>query len=83
MKNNKEFSLEFCPKCNSAEIYTTKGIKRTFGARSMLPVSSINRIFLDTYICVDCGYFVEILRKKDLENKKIILSIKKKWNKVK
>ena len=71
-----------CPKCGSAEVYTTCGIGKR-GERMQLVISSIKWFFLDTYICTNCGHFEEYVNDDDLKNEKAINKIKETWNKVK
>lgn len=42
---------------------------------------SFDRIFLDTYICIECGYFEEVIAKEELDEK-MITNIKKNLKKV-
>lgn len=70
-----------CPKCGNNDIYTTRGTSKR-GDRMIIPASSFDRIFLDTYICIDCGYFEEIVPPEELKEK-MKSSIIKNWKKVK
>lgn len=70
-----------CPKCNSTEVYTTKGQAKR-GERMTLPVSGWKMYFLDTYLCTDCGHFEEYIPDEEMQDKKMIEKIKSTWNKV-
>jgi predicted nucleic-acid-binding Zn-ribbon protein len=67
-----------CPKCGSRDIYTDKkNLKR--GDRCSIAVSSWVKIFIDTYVCISCGYIEEYAVKLD-ENK--LGKIKSDWSRV-
>ena len=69
-----------CPKCQGTEIYTDKyGPKR--GDRCSIGFSSWGKGFLDTYICLGCGYVEEYLSTDDLNKDKKIKLIKENWRK--
>lgn len=71
-----------CPKCNSTEVYTDAVlIKR--GDRMRIVISSLKSIFLDSFLCLSCGYFEEHVPEEDLKDEKLIEKIKKNWEKVK
>lgn len=71
-----------CPKCSSNEVYTdNKATKR--GERMIIPVSSWTRIFLDSYICISCGYVEEWIPESRLKDENLISKIKDNWEKVK
>ena len=69
-----------CPRCNSKEVYTTKGQAKR-GERMTIPVSSWKSIFLDTYLCTSCGHFEEYVPDEELDVK-MKEKIKESWNKV-
>ena len=71
-----------CPVCGSDEVYTDNtSVKR--GERMIIPVTGWSRLFLDIYICTNCGYFKEFIAEKDLKDEKKITKIKEHWKKVK
>jgi predicted nucleic-acid-binding Zn-ribbon protein len=69
-----------CPKCQSKEVYTDKGLPKR-GERSSLPISSWSRLFVDLYICLDCGYFEEYVEQADLDNEKKMNKLKEMFGK--
>lgn len=69
-----------CPKCSSSNIYADGDPKR--GDRCTIPISSWKKLFLDTYVCLDCGFVEEYVCKEDLKNSKKIEKLKEEWNKV-
>ena len=71
-----------CPKCGSNEVYTDReALKR--GERMQLVISSWKSIFLDSYICLTCGYFEEHVPEDELRNEKLIEKVKENWKRVK
>lgn len=70
-----------CPRCGSNEVYTTKDKYRA-NYRSVVLVSALKAFRVDTYACIQCGYFEEYIMEKDLQNKKIIQKVKEGWKKV-
>lgn len=69
-----------CPICNSNEIYCDNGLPK-HGERMNLIISSWKQIFLDTYICINCGHFEEFINKPDLDDS-TKEKIRSKWKKV-
>ena len=70
------------PKCASNEVYTDNDVTKR-GERMIIPVTSWKRIFLDSYICISCGYIEEWIPEKELKDEKIISKVKENWMKVK
>ncbi len=71
-----------CPKCGSNEVYTDRGaLKR--GERMQLVISSWKSIFLDSYLCITCGYFEEHVPEEELRDEKLIEKVKGNWKRVK
>lgn len=70
-----------CPKCNSTEVYTTKGTTKR-GERSSIGVSSFSAISIDLYICTSCGYMEEYGEEGDLKDLKKMEKLKKLFRKV-
>ena len=68
-----------CPSCNGKEIYTTRDVQKR-GDRGQIAVTGFARIFLDTYICLGCGHFEEIVPTSDLAA--VSDKIRSSWNKV-
>jgi predicted nucleic-acid-binding Zn-ribbon protein len=81
MDNDNTLKSGTCPKCGGREIYTTRDISKR-GERMQLVVSSVQRFFLDTYICTSCFHFEEYVSEKEKADEKIIAKIKETWNKV-
>lgn len=69
-----------CPKCNSSNVHTNaRATKR--GDRAILPISNWTSMFIDTYICWDCGYLEEYINAKDLKDPANLEKINKEWKK--
>ncbi|MBX7094899.1 MAG: hypothetical protein K1X56_09265 [Flavobacteriales bacterium] len=58
-----------CPKCGSQNILTNKGVSKR-GERSSMAVSSFTSLFIEVYMCTDCGFFEEYIDEADLRNPK-------------
>ena len=52
------------------------------GERSIVAVSSWTQLFVETYVCLDCGFFEEYVMQKELRNAEKIEKIKSTWKKV-
>lgn len=70
MKNTKT-----CPKCKSKDIVIFSGSKRGSGTRGFcnslfLGISAFSAVYINRYICCNCGYTEEWISKKDLEKVK-------------
>ena len=70
-----------CTRCNSKEVYTTKGQTKR-GERMTLAVSSWKSFFLDTYVCTDCGHFEEYISDEEMKDRKTWEKVRETWNKV-
>jgi len=70
-----------CPKCSSKEVYTNAGLVKR-GERCSLPVTSWTSIFVDIYICLQCGFVEEYITDKELANKEKINKIKNEFKKI-
>lgn len=81
MPASKTLKSGTCPRCDSIDVYTTRGIAKR-GERMQLVVSSIKWFSLDTYICTNCGYYEEFINENELKDAKIINKIKDTWKKV-
>ncbi len=81
MSNLSTLKSGVCPICGEKEVYTTAGTPKR-GERMILAVSSWIQIFLDTYICTNCGHFEEYLSDKDFHDSSVIDTIKKEFIKV-
>jgi hypothetical protein len=64
-----------CPNCSSTEVYTTKGTPKR-GDRSSIGVSSFTSVFIDLYICTNCGFIEEYAEEADLKNPKKMEKLK-------
>lgn len=70
-----------CPQCGSSEVYFYP--TALFNVeRAYLSIGPLKRIKLESYLCTSCGHFEEYLCDKNLEDKKTIETVKKKWKKV-
>jgi len=79
--NEQTMKSGTCPKCGSNEVYTDRDLLKR-GERMQLVISSWKTIFLDTYICLTCGYFEEHIPEKDLKDEKLIGKIRETWKRV-
>lgn len=70
-----------CPNCGSHEVYTDHEVTKR-GERMIIPITSIRRFFLDSYICISCGYVEEWIPERELSNRKLIDKVKQNWQKV-
>jgi hypothetical protein len=82
MNNSDTLKSGICLRCKSNDIYTTKDQPKR-GDRMQIPVSSMKWFSLDTYICINCCHFEELINEKELKDNKIIEKIKGSWSKVK
>lgn len=69
-----------CSECGSTEVYTNKK-NNPRGERGQLIVSSFKFMFIDTYICLNCGKFEEYVNESDFKDEKVREKIKKNWKK--
>ena len=69
-----------CPVCGSVEVYDNRD-KLAASQRKYILISQIKSFTLDTYVCLNCGYFKEFIRDEDIKNEKITAKVKSKWNK--
>lgn len=70
-----------CPKCNGQNIYTNSGLTSR-GERSFVIVSSWTKLFVENYVCMDCGFFEEYVTPEDLRNVAKQEKVKSTWKKV-
>lgn len=69
-----------CPICGSNEIYTDKGtLKR--GERMLFVISNWKALYIDSYICINCGHFEEYIADKDF-NESAKQKIRDQWKRV-
>lgn len=70
-----------CPKCSSTEIYTNyKANPR--GERGRIVIRGWKWMWIDLYLCMDCGFFEEYVNEKDFRDEKNREKIKSIWKKV-
>lgn len=69
-----------CPKCEGQEIYTDADCTKR-GDRASIGFSSWKKYFIDTYICMNCGFIEEYVEKEDLLNEKKFQELKLNWKK--
>ncbi|MBO6061375.1 MAG: hypothetical protein J6P98_04580 [Clostridia bacterium] len=64
MKNSK-----VCSKCGSKAIYVSEGGAGAYGSGNNIPIGSFvwQSVPVDRYICCDCGYTEEWLRREHLD----------------
>jgi len=63
MKNTR-----ICPKCNRSNIVVVEGNVGAYGTRSniMLGATILSEVKVDRYVCCDCGFLEEWIRKEDI-----------------
>lgn len=71
-----------CPKCDGTDIYTDAGLMKR-GERCDIGISSWTKLFLDVYICRDCGFFEEYICNEDLRSEKKREKLVAEWKKYK
>lgn len=69
-----------CPKCQGSSIFTDAGMSKR-GERCYLPVSSWSKLFLDVYVCADCGFVEEYLSDSELTDLKSMSKLRENWKK--
>lgn len=69
-----------CPVCGSNEVYDNRG-KSAGDNRKFIVVSAVKSFTIDAYVCLSCGYLKEFIRDEDMQNEKLKLKVKEKWNK--
>lgn len=70
-----------CPKCKSTELYTNVGLAKR-GDRSLIALSSWKGLFVDVYVCAQCGFIEEYIATRELENPATLEKLKTYWKKV-
>ena len=70
-----------CPKCASKEVYSDNSATKR-GERMIIPITGFKRLYLDSYICLSCGYVEEWIAEKDLKDRKMVEKVKENWVKV-
>jgi len=70
-----------CPKCNSTKLYTNAGLAKR-GDRSMIALSSWKGLYVDVYVCSQCGFIEEYASTRELENPTTLEKLKTNWKKV-
>lgn len=80
-QNSNLLSSGNCPKCGGIEIYTNANAPDR-GDRRQLAISSFKSILVNTYLCMACGYFEEVIPVEELRNEKTLEKIKSSWEKV-
>lgn len=72
-----------CPKCSGNEIYTNK-LTQKAGERCVIAIAPISfaKLFVDSYICLACGYLEEYTSNDDLNDAGKIDKIKEEWLKI-
>jgi hypothetical protein len=76
-------SLEsgMCPKCGANDVFTSRRDKPLrIGERSHLSVTTTARLYLDTYVCLGCGHFEELVPKTELAT--WAAAVRAEWKKV-
>jgi len=76
-----------CPKCKSSEIYFDSREATTLDPRGSIFIArrSFGGHFsaqVETYVCINCGYFEEYITEQSLKDSKMIEKIKTKWKKL-
>lgn len=66
------------PNCRSTEVYAGTDIKFKDGRYNVIPISLLDFVELDNYVCVECGYVESYVADRAKLEK-----IKAKWQRVK
>lgn len=45
-----------CPRCQSAQVYSSSKLRPETGSASTIPLSFLRSIALENYVCTNCGY---------------------------
>lgn len=63
MKNTK-----ICPKCNNTDILLVKGSTGAYGSGNNIPtgMTIFSSVFVNRYVCCNCGYSEEWIDLKDI-----------------
>lgn len=75
MKDSK-----ICPKCQGNSIYTDASLSKA-GDRCYFPISSWSKLFVDVYVCTDCGYVEEYVSERELKDQKTMDKLRENWKK--
>ncbi len=67
-----------CPSCGGKSVYTTRDIGKR-GERALLAVSGFSSIHLDTYLCLECGHFEEVVPAGELAS--VAEKVRSTWTK--
>lgn len=70
-----------CPKCQSKEIYTDAGLTKR-GDRCSIPVTSWTKLFVDTYVCLNCGFIEEYVTGSELQNEKNLSKVRETFKRI-
>lgn len=73
-----------CVKCGGTEVYSNENLPPR-GDRSNVPGhdgKSSSKLWINTYVCTECGYFEEYLRNDVLNDENRINKVKMNWKKV-
>ena len=69
-----------CPVCGSGEVYDDRD-KSYPNHRKYIVVSATKSFGVDSYVCLDCGYFKEFISDKMAQSEVLREKVKEKWNK--
>jgi ribosomal protein L37E len=74
-----------CPECGSTQVYVGKGTESQ-GLRDEhsihLAIDGLNTLYLETYVCANCGYVRAFALDQDLAQIRAGIGKSKPWNKV-
>lgn len=71
-----------CTSCGAYEIYTNRK-SNARGERGQLIAGGFNKwMYIDTYICLNCGKFEEYINDKDFADESVKEKIRKTWIKI-
>lgn len=71
---------KICPKCQGSSIFTDAGTTKG-GDRCFLPISTWSKLYIDVYLCADCGYIEEYAAKDELKDQKKMGKLRENWKK--
>jgi DNA-directed RNA polymerase subunit M/transcription elongation factor TFIIS len=76
--------MKTCPECGSTEVYFGKVRERLGGLRDEHQVfipTSLDNLYTETYICVNCGYVRLFLDEKSKKDAVRLIASDKGWTK--
>jgi predicted nucleic-acid-binding Zn-ribbon protein len=79
--NNNSLKSGICPKCGGKDVYSDKD-KARHNERGFMMVSPATGYKIDTYVCLNCGYFEEYFNDEEFKDEKTKKKMLEKWTKI-